>query len=297
MPITQFNDLLKEDQSMAIRLAFVDFKLFYTGALSRIDIMNEFDVSEITASRVISRYRESRKDNILYDPKSKKFELVIEKYNPLVNFKAKDSLSMLANGFDKNYLVKGRGILPFESIGFIQHPLNNDFVAIITRAIFAGKKIKCKYNSATSDNLNTRTLSPLVILYDGRNWIFRAYHEDSDGAVKYKNFNFSRAIEVSSIDESIDYEHGLAYDELWNVMLPIEIEFSSLLSETKKDEIRRDFGIKDGADKVLMTERAAFIWIILNQWMVHYDDKKQITDDHYFCLKNKEMLSAYKAIG
>ncbi|MDZ0636846.1 hypothetical protein M2S01_27625, partial [Klebsiella pneumoniae] len=64
----------------------------------------------------------------------------------------------------------------------------------------------------------------------------------------------------------------------------------------KKNEVRRDFGIKDGADKVLMTERAAFIWIILNQWMVHYDDGKKMTDDYIFCLKNAEMLRTYKAI-
>ncbi|HAV7684777.1 TPA: hypothetical protein JK765_004911, partial [Escherichia coli] len=64
----------------------------------------------------------------------------------------------------------------------------------------------------------------------------------------------------------------------------------------KKNEVRRDFGIKDGDDKVLMTVRAAFIWIILNQWMVHYDDGKEMTDDHNFCLKNAEMLRTYKAI-
>ncbi|PSC99302.1 hypothetical protein C7D74_30705 [Klebsiella pneumoniae] len=60
MLLTSFNDILKEDQTLAIRLAFIDFKVFYTGMLSRIDIMNEFDVSEITASRVISQYREFR---------------------------------------------------------------------------------------------------------------------------------------------------------------------------------------------------------------------------------------------
>ncbi|HHG0525918.1 WYL domain-containing protein [Klebsiella quasipneumoniae] len=296
MLFTSFNDILKEDQTLAIRLAFIDFKVFYTGMLSRIDIMNEFDVSEITASRVISQYREFRGGNISYDNKSKRFELKKDTYEPLVKFNAKDALRMLSEGFDKNYLIRGRGFIPYEPIGFIQPPLENSFVSIITRAIAAGKKIKCQYNSATSNDSSYRVLSPLVILFDGRNWIFRAYHENSTSDVKYKNFNFARVVDVLSDDEFVDYEHGLAYDDLWNITLPVEIEINKSFSDVKKNEVRRDFGIKDGADKVLMTERAAFIWIILNQWMVHYDDGKKMTDDYIFCLKNAEMLRTYKAI-
>ncbi len=141
MLLTSFNDILKEDQTLAIRLAFIDFKVFYTGMLSRIDIMNEFDVSEITASRVISQYREFRRGNISYDNKSKRFELKKDTYEPLVKFNAKDALRMLSEGFDKNYLIRGRGFIPYEPIGFIQPPLENSFVSIITRAIAAGKKL------------------------------------------------------------------------------------------------------------------------------------------------------------
>ena len=296
MSLTPFNDILKEDQSLAIRLAFIDFKVLYTGTLSRIDIMNEFDVSEITASRVIAQYRDFRKGNILYDNKSKKFELKEDTYEPLVNYSAEDALRMLADGFDKNNIIKGRGLISYESIGFIQPPLEKKFVALITRSICSGKKISCQYNSATSKNSSYRKLSPLVILFDGRNWIFRAYHEDSKSEIKYKNFNFARVVDVLKSEEFIDYENGLAYDDLWNLNLPIEIEINQSFSELEKDEVRRDFGIKDGSDKVLMTEKAAFVWIILNQWMVHYDENKEMTDSHKFCLKNIEMLKAYKAI-
>lgn len=296
MSFISFNDILKKDQTLAIRLAFIDFKVFYTGTLSRIDIMNEFDVSEITSSRVIAEYKNVRPGNISYDNKSKKFELNESDYNPLVDYNAKDALRMLAKGFEKNNLIRGRGVISYESIGFIQPPLDANFVATITRAISNGKKISCKYNSATSKNDSYRKLSPLVILFDGRNWIFRAYHEDSKDDVKYKNFNFSRVIDVLSNDELVEYENGLAYDDLWNMTLPVEIEINHSFSDVQKDEVRRDFGIKDGSDKILMTERAAFIWIILNQWMVHYDKSKKMTDNHKFCLKNAEMLKAYKAI-
>lgn len=58
-----------------------------------------------------------------------------------MKFNAKDALRMLSEGFDKNYLIRGRGFIPYEPIGFIQPPLENSFVSIITRAIAAGKKL------------------------------------------------------------------------------------------------------------------------------------------------------------
>ncbi|WP_273845479.1 WYL domain-containing protein [Providencia rettgeri] len=296
MSLNSFIDILKNDQALAIRLAFIDFKIFYTGALSRTDITSEFDISEITATRIISKYKELRENNLYYDNKSKKFELNELEYQSLVDFSSEDALKMLSEGFDKNKFVRSRNIIRYENIDFIQSPLEKNKVAIITRAIFNKNKIKIKYNSTTSNNKENRILSPLVILFDGRNWIFRAYHEDSDTEIKYKNFNFSRIIEAEKTNESIDYNQTLDYDDLWNMNLPIELEINPNLKKQKKDEIKRDFGINSLDNKVLMTSRAAFVWIILNQWLVCYE-KDIESDNHYnFILKNTDMLKSYKAI-
>ncbi|WOB99303.1 MULTISPECIES: WYL domain-containing protein [unclassified Providencia] len=296
MSLNSFIDILKNDQALAIRLAFIDFKIFYTGALSRTDITSEFDISEITATRIISKYKELREKNLYYDNKSKKFELNELEYQSLVDFSSEDALKMLSEGFDKNKFVRSRNIIRYENIDFIQSPLEKNKVAIITRAIFNKNKIKIKYNSTTSNNKENRILSPLVILFDGRNWIFRAYHEDSDTEIKYKNFNFSRIIEAEKTNESIDYNQTLDYDDLWNMNLPIELEINPNLKKQKKDEIKRDFGINSLDNKVLMTSRAAFVWIILNQWLVCYE-KDIASDNHYnFILKNTDMLKSYKAI-
>ncbi|HIH5870439.1 TPA: hypothetical protein ACYRNX_003269, partial [Proteus mirabilis] len=109
-------------------------------------------------------------------------------------------------------------------------------------------------------------------------------------------FNFSRIIEAEKTNESIDYNQTLDYDDLWNMNLPIELEINPNLKKQKKDEIKRDFGINSLDNKVLMTSRAAFVWIILNQWLVCYE-KDIESDNHYnFILKNTDMLKSYKAI-
>lgn len=66
-----FTDILKTDQNLALRLAFIDFLLLYRGQFSRIDITKEFDVSEITATCIIAEYNSLRKNNFDYDKSEK----------------------------------------------------------------------------------------------------------------------------------------------------------------------------------------------------------------------------------
>lgn len=293
MSLKTFTEVLNGDHELAIRLAFIDFKSFYTGSLSRTDLVNEFSVSEITATRILSEYKKVRPKNITYSNKEKKF-LLEKSFVPLIDIHAEDALSMLATGFDKNKLLRGRKIIRYERIGLHQPLLNRDSIATITRSIYNKKNIKCRYYSAANADKSERVLSPLVIMFDGRNWIFRAHHENSNTLIKFKNFNFSRVIDVTETECDIDREHSLEYDELWSKFLPLELEINASLNETLKNEVRRDFSIPDEENKVLLTERAAFIWIILNQWAVSYCDNN-ITSAK-FILKNADMLKNQGAI-
>lgn len=298
MNTKMFYDMFKEDQTLAIRLAYIDFKLYYTGTLSRADIVSEFDVSEITATRIIAEYKKVRSENMKYDSKEKRFNLKTDCFLPYVDIKVEDALSMLASGFDKNKILRDRGSITFEHIVTPSPTLSKENVSAITRAISIRKKIKCTYisiNNCEKKNVE-RTLIPLIILHDGRNWIFRAYHEEANGNVKYKNFNFSRVESIRESDEFAMTAHGLIYDDLWNKAVPVELEINHKLSDYRKEEIRRDFGIH--GDRILMTARAAFVWIILNQSRAFYQDSKSVTvDDCQFVLVNEEMLRELGAIN
>ncbi len=294
-----FTDILKTDQNLALRLAFIDFLLLYKGQFSRIDITKEFDVSEITATRIIAEYNSLRENNFDYDKSEKKFLIKIESFIPFVDFSVDDALEMLAEGFNKNKIINSRINTPFERVGFIKSTLSATEVSKITRAILNNKKILCNYDSASSKNKASRILSPLAILFDGRNWIFRAYHENapSHSTVRYKNFNFSRVVDVFETNENIEQEHSLDYDSLWKLNLPVELEINSILNENEKERVARDFGIPRNENKILLTERAALIWIIMNQWMVYYKEKGENNTFYNFELKNYDMLFRYGAIS
>ena len=50
-------------------------------------------------------------------------------------------------------------------------------------------------------------------------------------------------------------------------------------------------------NNILMTEKAAFVWIILNQWRIRYSGNKDILGENYLLeLKNEDMLKKYGAI-
>ncbi|HDR2864876.1 TPA: WYL domain-containing protein [Enterobacter asburiae] len=289
-----FKSIINDDYDLAIRLAFIDFRLFFTGTLSRSDIIEEFAVSEITATRILNGYKKIRANNLLYSNKTKKFT-VSNEFTPLIDISAEDALDMLSSGFDKNKILRGRNIVVFERIGLYMPPLDKIKVAKITRAIFNKTKIKCSYNSIRSGDVGERMLSPLVILFDGRNWIFRAYQEDSKNNLNYKNFNFSRVSDVTELTDSINHEFGLDYDDLWIKFLPVELEINPSLDESVKNEIRRDYNIQDGQDKILFTERAAFLWIIFNEWSVDFKQKNH--DGFKFKLNNVDMLRSQGAIS
>ncbi|SUQ37577.1 Uncharacterised protein [Yersinia ruckeri] len=126
---------------------------------------------------------------------------------------------------------------------------------------------------------------------------FRANHPGANGNVKYKNFNFSRIISVNDDGVKVGREYGLDYDELWNGVVPLDIEIKSDLDKDAKERVRRDYGMADNEDKILMTERAAFVWIMLNQWKIRYSGNKDFLQDNYLLeLKNEEMLKKYGAI-
>ncbi|AYD42628.1 transcriptional regulator [Yersinia rochesterensis] len=292
-----FPIILERNQELAIRLSFIDFKIYYTGVLSRSDLIEEFGVSEITASRIIAEYKKIRGDNLRYDSSEKKFFLCIENFTPLADIKAEDALFMLANGFDKNRIIKKSGFIQFEEITVDTNPICNKKVSAITRAISQGLMVSCVYNSAAGRDLSERFIVPLVILFDGISWIFRANHPEASGNIKYKNFNFSRIVSVKDNGIKVGREYGLDYDDLWNKIVPVDIEINSSLDCNVKEWIRRDYGMADNENNILMTERAAFVWIILNQWKIRYSGNKKFLGENYLLeLKNEDMLKKFGAI-
>jgi predicted DNA-binding transcriptional regulator YafY len=177
---------------------------------------------------------------------------------------------------------------------------------MITRAIAGEYAIRCNYFSENSRNHEIRTLLPLAILHDGSQWMFRAYDRSEEKSEKFKNFHFSRAINVIEEFKGKEYKRldheGLGNDKSWNLRLPLILKLHSSLSEDSKSQIKRDFGIPQEKDELYTSEREAFLWITKKKWYIDDRNLEQIELEYKsgikrfykFQLMNIEMIEKLK---
>lgn len=291
------DDITAETSPTNARLAYVDFKLFFTGRVNRADLKDAFGIAEAAASRVLTEYSKYRPNN-----KTQKTNTIVRgSFEPLTEIDAELALGMLANGFNSNKIF-GVTELSYEKIGKIPNQLNVKEVAMITRAISGKYSVSCNYLSENSANHQRRALVPLAIMYDGTSWMFRAYDRSDTKANKFKNFHFARVrnvLEEHESKETKQKEHeALSQDKLWNLRLPLILKLHSSLSEKDKSKVKTDFGIPEDKDEFYVTERAAFRWILEKKWYIDARSNSQkIKDDNHginrfykFELTNLEMI-------
>lgn len=286
-----------EVNSVNARLAYVDFKLQFMGRISRADLKSAFGIAEASASRVLTEYSRLRPNN-----KTQKTNTIKRRsFEPLASFDSELALGMLANGFNSNKIF-GVTELSYEKIGKIPNQLNTSEVAMITRAIAGNYAISCKYLSENSTNHERRTLVPLAIMYDGTSWMFRAYDRSEPKANKFKNFHFAR---IRNVDEEHEikesrqhYHEALMQDKLWNLRLPLILKLHPSLSEKNKSKVITDFGMASDKEELIVTERAAFRWIVEKKWYIDARSQEQKLEDaqrginrfYKFELSNLEIL-------
>ncbi|HDY7744141.1 TPA: WYL domain-containing protein [Vibrio vulnificus] len=261
------------------RLEYIDFKLFFTGRVSRADLNAVFGIAEAAASRVLTQYATIRPNN-----KTQKTNTILrETFVPLCAFDPDEALGMLANGFNR-YSRPVESDVTSELIGRIPNQLNLENVAKITRAISGHYAISCNYLSENSDNHDTRILVPLAIMHDGTSWLFRAFDRSESSKPAFKNFHFARVRAVKEELESNEAKQKsgevLSQDTLWNLRLPLVLTLHESLSQTQRMRVITDFGIDEGKEELYVTERAAFRWILEKKWYIDARSQAQIDEDN-----------------
>ncbi|MFA0412743.1 transcriptional regulator [Vibrio renipiscarius] len=304
----------QENPSNADRLAYIDFKLRFTGLVKRSDIGEMFSIKDAAASKVLSDYNKT--GNMEHNRTLKANAILRERYSPYINLDAETALGMLAHGFNRNKLITDSApTIPFDRIDKVPNQLNIDDVAKITRAIYGNYSICCNYISENSDEHGPRTLLPLAIMYDGVTWMYRAYHRNADGSGQFKNFHFCRSRKVQEnyapgLHRRLAHEE-LSNDKAWNQEIPLQLKLHSNFSANESDipksleekervkrRIRMDFGMPDGAEEIMLSVRCAYLWILERKWFIDrrdqlikaLDQKNNKSTFYKFELINKESV-------
>lgn len=80
------------------RLAFIDFRLFFLGSVSRGDIVGRFGVSPAVSTRDLALYRNVAPSNISFDGSSKSYRIGSD-FSPLFEHPLDRVLLALSKGF------------------------------------------------------------------------------------------------------------------------------------------------------------------------------------------------------
>ncbi|PXX47466.1 WYL domain-containing protein [Undibacterium pigrum] len=243
------------------RLAFIEFRLWFLGKVTRKDVMERFDIASAAGTRDLVLYRELAPGNTCYEGKMYHYR---DSFQPLFQHKADRVLSALCAGFGDGERSMGEALLQHDIPARLNQPKLAD-LATITRAIQGQYPLTLTYHSMKTGP-SQREIVPLALVDSGLRWHVRAYDRSKR---EFRDLVLTRVehmIEIKSGSKNLlvqEYEQ-LAADEQWQNM--IDIELHPHPSHPYPESIMRDYGMNKGKLEVRL--RAAAVGYVLRQWQV-----------------------------
>lgn len=235
------------------RLEFIEFRLFWEGAVNRSDITARFGVSVPQASGDLSLYRELAPDNITYDASEKRYRPTDVFVPRFLKLNAERYLAQLRAVADGVMEIDDTLFTQMPSLGVMPVPSRRVESSILKALLVAVKErrsIQIKYQSLSDKRPKPtwREISPHAFGFDGLRWHVRAYcHLDKD----FSDFIISRCLEVGKLGTA---EVSEERDSRWNTFFEVVLVPNPGLSSDQKRTIELDYGMKGGKCVVKIRE-------------------------------------------
>lgn len=264
------------------RLAFIDFKLFFTASMTRSEIVQHFKMGVSAATRDINLYKELAPENMEYDNVEKRY-FITHKFKPLFNHDAKRTLVKLANDISDGFDAIGSTDFPVEQPSQLNVP-DITVIARLSQAMVTGKAVSVIYTSLSSGS-GARELVPHTIVDNGLRWHVRAFDRKTQ---TFRDFVLSRLSKVSVLKPKPEPNELKAQDEQWNSILPLE-----LVPHPKNIEfptaIELDYNMESGV--LALSVRAAMAGYLLRRWNVDCSESAELSGPEFqLSLQNTKLL-------
>lgn len=224
------------------RLEFIEFRLYWEGAVNRADITRHFGVSVPQASKDLSLYQELANDNMAYD-KSEKHYYPVPSFEP--RFLKPDPDQYLShlravaehtNPPDETWLSN---IPDVDYLPIPRRHVDPGLLRSLLAAIRNHQAVEIQYQSMNPNRPDPvwRGISPHAFGSDGFRWHVRAYcHVDR----KFKDFLLSRCLGYRGAG---DAEARASDDNLWHDSIDVLLIPNPDLSEAQQRVIAEDFSM------------------------------------------------------
>lgn len=227
------------------RLEFIEFRLFWGGAVNRSDLIQQFGVSVPQASNDLTAYRQVAPENVSYDLSGKR-------YVPSATFQPK-FLKPNPDRYLAQLKAMSDGILDVADTwlggqpdtGALPIP-NRRTDPLVLRAVLTAIRVKgavhIEYQSTSPENPDPiwRWITPHAFGFDGLRWHVRAFcHRDS----RFKDFILGRCLAVGAQGAAA---LGAEQDWQWQTFFEVVLHPNPALADGQRRAVALDYNMIDG---------------------------------------------------
>ena len=266
------------------RLEFIEFRLQWEGRVNRFDLVNHFAISVPQASLDFARYRGLASHNAVYDVVQKAY-LAGPNFRPVLITASADSYLTLLWASDAGTVeVKGSFLGWAPPLEIVRDPARRVDTKVLQEFLLAireKRKVQIDYQSMSSLQRSTRTISPHAFGFDGSRWHLRAFcHTHQD----FRDFVLGR-VRSAAREEFSDVDGST--DGVWNTFIEAVLEPKPVLTESQKRAIEADYCMKQG--RLILRVREALLFYHLQ----HLGLLSEENPSKYLHLANREALNSF----
>lgn len=279
-------DSLTLSQIQRERLAYIDYKVFFSGELRRADLESRFGIAPAAATRDLTCYRGLAPSNLAYDSSAKLYTIG-DCFSPITPFVLDRALAWLRQGYGDGLALNIERQIPTAGADLLAPP-PIETLGIVARAIHRGLALCVRYQSLSS-GASDRNIVPLALIDNGLRWHVRAYDRKNS---RFGDFVINRISNAKVATIPMAEEETLAEDEQWNNHIELELVPHPELPYPKA--IEADYGMSGGVLRVLA--RAAVAGYSLGRWSVDCSPKHSLDSSrHHLWLRNPRVLDGVES--
>lgn len=263
---------LELSQVQRERLAYIDFRLYFIGEISRADIIVRFGVAPAGATRDIATYREIAPRNIVFDGSSKTYRIG-RYFRPLFEHPLERTLTALSQGFGDGLGGYPGPLVPCEFPHSINKPATPT-LATVTRAISSGAVLSINYVSLSGGE-SKREIVPFALADNGLRWHTRAYDRNSG---EFRDFVLTRILKASAVPGAVPVSFETSDNDIqWNRI--VEMELVAHPDAARPEVSDLDYPMEGGVLRI--KARAALAGYVLRRWSIDCSPDHRLRGPEY----------------
>lgn len=278
-------------QNARQRLQYIEVMAYYTGIVSRSDLVRTFGISDAAATKTLKQYNDLVPDNLVYQhadfgfAPTEQFQAIFADLSPhIVLPMIASNMATTASGMDE-LPVYG---IPVDGLPQPVRLPDAHIVANIVRAIKHQQQVEISYCSLTnSEQSESRIIEPHALVNSGLRWHVRAYNQKS---YDFRDFVLSRI--VSAKRQASPAESSAIYDDNWVETAILELAPHPGLAETQQQALLIDYDAKDGM--ITLEVRRALAGYVLQKLSVDTTENHSMNPNAFqLVLLNREEAASF----